>query len=46
MKKKDNEGKSLKIYRLVKEEDMNPIYQKFDNVKVDTLKYNCTRILH
>ena len=44
--KKFNDGTFSKIYRLVTDEDMKEINQKFEAVKVETLKGKCTRILH
>ena len=44
--KKFNDGTFSKIYRLVTDEDMKEINQKFEGVKVETLKGKCTRILH
>ena len=42
----ENNSDEKRIFKLVKEEDLQPIMGAFDGVKVKTLVGNCTRSLH
>ena len=42
----ENNSDEKRIFKLVKEEDLQPIMGAFDGVKVNTLVGNCTRSLH
>ena len=44
---KVNEKKDdSRVFKVITDNDINPIYQQFENVKVDTLEGSCTRTLH
>ena len=40
---KGNNKDRRRIFKLIKQEDIDPILQKFNGITVNTLKGNCTR---